>query len=128
MKASRTMQNTISPLLPDWLTRCAENVPEHLAVQYEQTRWSFAELAQQTEQLAEQLATAGVGEKSRVALLATNGLAYVAFVHALTRLGAILVPLNTRLTTEELRWQLSDVRAELLVSIPALAERATTLG
>lgn len=103
-------------------------MPEHLAVQYEQTRWSFAELARQAGQLAEQLATAGVGEKSRVALLATNGLAYVAFVHALTRLGAILVPLNTRLTTEELRWQIGDVRAELLVSTPALAERADALG
>src|SRR6185437_8059996 len=94
----------------------------------EQTRWSFAELARQAEQLAGQLAAAGVGEKSRVALLASNGLAYVAFVHALTHLGAILVPLNTRLTPEELRWQLSDVRAELLVSTPTLAERAHALS
>lgn len=118
MKTNETMQNILSPLLPDWLTRCAENTPDHLAVECGQMRWSFAELARQAETLAEQLATAGVGEKSRVALLASNGLAYVAFVHALTRLGAILVPLNTRLTPEELSWQLSDVQAELLVSTP----------
>ncbi len=43
----------------------------------------------------------GVQEGHRVALLAANGLPYVAFVHALTRLGAILVPLNLRLTLEE---------------------------
>lgn len=118
------MQHPVSPLLPDWLTRCTENIPDRLAVQCEQTRWSFAELARQTYRLARQLATAGVKEKSRVALLAPNGLAYVAFTHALTRLGAILVPLNTRLTVEELRWQLNDVHATLLVSAASMAQHA----
>src|SRR5579859_7456121 len=122
------MQHTLAPLLPDWLTRCAENLPAHLAVQCEQTRWSFAELANQVTSLAGQLAAAGVREKSRVALLAPNGLAYIVFVHALTRLGAILVPLNIRLTVEELRWQLSDVRAEVLVSSADMAERANLIG
>ena len=50
-----------------------------------------------------------------MALLAANGLPYVAFVHALTRLGAILVPLNLRLTLEELCWQVRDVHASFLV-------------
>lgn len=110
------MQSSVSPLLPDWLSRCAENMPGHLAVRCGQACWSFAELAQQAGRLARQLAAAGVRERSRVALLAPNGLAYVAMVHALTRLGAILVPLNTRLTQNELRWQLNDVYATLLVS------------
>lgn len=118
------MQSSIASQLPNWLDRCAENMPDHLAVQCGQTRWSFAELARQADLLARQLATAGVNEQSRVALLGSNGLAYVVFVHALTRLGAILVPLNTRLTGEELRWQLGDVKAELLVSTADLAERA----
>lgn len=119
------MQQTISPLLPNWLTRCAENIPTRLALQCGQTCWSFAELAHQTEKLAAQLTATGVGEQSRVALLAPNGLAYVTFVHALTRLGAILVPLNIRLTQEELRWQLIDVKAELLVSTTDMHERAS---
>jgi O-succinylbenzoic acid--CoA ligase len=111
-------------LLPDWLTRCAENTPQRLAVQCGQVRWSFAELAEQAGRLARQLATAGVSAGDRVALLASNGLAYVACVHALTRLGAILVPLNTRLSVAELRWQLEDVRAGLLISDAGMAERA----
>lgn len=122
------MQNTILPLLPDWLTRCRENMPDHLAVQCEQTRWSFAELARQAGQLAGQLAAAGVQSGSRVALLASNGLACVAFVHALTRLDAILVPLNIRLTQQELYWQLNDVQADLLVNTPDLAARASAIG
>jgi O-succinylbenzoic acid--CoA ligase len=59
---------------------------------------------------------AGIHEGSYVALLAANGLPYVVTVHALTRLGAILIPLNTRLTIQELNWQIRDVRASHLLS------------
>lgn len=113
-----------SILLPDWLGRCAANQPEHIAVRAGRIQWSFAELDRQASRLARQLARAGVGEGSRVALLAGNGPAFVAVVHALTRLGAILVPLNTRLTREELTWQARDVRAMLLVSDERHADMA----
>ncbi|MBV8823309.1 MAG: AMP-binding protein, partial [Ktedonobacteraceae bacterium] len=73
-------QNTF---LPDWLARCAENHPHHLALKYEQTTWSFAQLDRQVTRLARQLATAGIQEGSHVALLAANGPAYVTCVHAL---------------------------------------------
>ena len=122
------MQHPVSPILPNWLTRCAENTPGHLAVCCGQTRWNFAELARQASRLARQLATAGVREESRVALLAPNGLAYVTLVYALTRLGAVLVPLNTRLTSDELLWQLADVHATLLLSDASMYERARTLA
>jgi O-succinylbenzoic acid--CoA ligase len=114
--------------LPDWLLRCAESTPERLAIQCGQVCWSFAELARQADRLARQLAAAGVGSQSRVALLAANGLAYVACVHALRRLGAVLVPLNTRLTAAELRWQVEDGRAVLLVSDTTLAGLAHELA
>src|SRR5947209_18906024 len=110
-------------VLPDWLQPCAENRPGHLAVQCEQGQWSFADLNQLVTRLARQLATLGVREGNRVALLAANGLAYVTTVHALTRLGAILVPLNVRLSIEELRWQVRDVRAMLLISDARSEER-----
>jgi len=45
----------------------------------------------------------------------------------LTRLGAILVPLNTRLTQQELSWQLCDVRATLLLSDTRYASIADEL-
>ena len=120
--------NTSHTFLPDWLTRCAENRPGHLAVECGQVQWSFAELDRQATRLARQLATIGVQEGNRVALLAANGLPYVAFVHALTRLGAILVPLNLRLTLEELCWQVRDVHASLLVCDENYASLAADIG
>ena len=101
-------------LLPHWLRRCAEN--EHLAVKYGQVSWSFAELDRQACSLARKLAALGVREGSYVALLASNSLSYCAMVHALTYLGAVLVPLNVRLTVEELCWQVRDVQATVFVS------------
>jgi O-succinylbenzoic acid--CoA ligase len=91
-------------------------------------RWSFAELEQQVTKLAQQLATLGIVSGQRVALLAVNSPAYVACVHALTRLRAVLVPLNTRLSQAELRWQLQDARVSLLLSDSSQAERARSLA
>ncbi len=113
--------------LPDWLARCAANRPAHMALQDETRSWTFADLDQQATHLARQLATLAIGDGSRVALLAGNSLAFVACVHALTRLGAILVPLNVRLTQAELRWQLQDVQASLLVSDTLYIEQAHAL-
>ena len=120
--------NSSHILLPDWLARCAVNRPERLAVQDDNERWSFAELDRHATRLARQLAALGVQEGGRVALLAANSLSFVAFVHALTRLGAVLVPLNLRLTFEELCWQVRDVQASLLVCDADYAGVATEIG
>ncbi|HET7641745.1 MAG TPA: AMP-binding protein, partial [Ktedonobacteraceae bacterium] len=119
---------TSDTFLPDWLARCAENNPERLAVQCDEVQWSFAELDRRATKLARQLATLNIRPGNRVALLAANGLPYVAFVHALTRLGVILVPLNLRLTLEELCWQVRDVHASLLVCDENYASLAAEIG
>jgi O-succinylbenzoic acid--CoA ligase len=115
-------------ILPDWLLRAAESRPTHLALRYGPVRWSFAELNQRVQRLARQLATMGVKSGDRVALLALNSPQFVVCVHALTRLGAILVPLNVRLTKDELCWQLSDVRAAMLLHDAAYASIAAEVG
>jgi O-succinylbenzoic acid--CoA ligase len=115
--------------LPDWLARSATNYPTKLAVRCGATDWTFAELDRQATAMALDLAARGVASGQRVAVLAQNGLPFVALVHALTRLGAILVPLNTRLTPAELRWQLADVRATWLLAeehFVAVAEQIWT--
>ena len=51
---------------------------------------------------------------------------FVVLVHALSRLGAVLVPLNTRLAPAEISWQLRDVRAGWLLHDQANAQAAAT--
>ncbi|WP_126579219.1 o-succinylbenzoate--CoA ligase [Tengunoibacter tsumagoiensis] len=117
-----------STILSNWLARSAENRPQHLAIACNGLRWTFSELDRQATLLAEKFALAGIGAQSRIAVLTGSGLPYVACVHALMRLKAILVPLNLRLTAQELSWQLRDVQAIALLSDLAHQDLARQLA
>jgi O-succinylbenzoic acid--CoA ligase len=123
----RRIVNVSETTLPNWLKRCAENIPQQCAISTPDVTWTFADLYQQSTQLAQQLATLGVQEGSRVAVLAGTGLPFVACVHALMRLGAILIPLNVRLTVSEQVWLLDDVGAMTLIYDQQYAQRAQEL-
>ncbi len=60
-----------------------------------------------------------------MAMLLHNGADAALLIHAVMRLGAILVPLNVRLSAEEIAWQLSDCSPSLLVVEPRTAELTT---
>ena len=109
---------------PDWLAAQAHANPGRLALIAGDVRWTFADLDRRARRAARQLAALGVGEGSRVAVLLRNRAPYVTVTHALTRIGAVLVPLGARLTPAELAWQLSDASPDALVSDPELTPRA----
>ncbi|MEM8532642.1 MAG: o-succinylbenzoate--CoA ligase [Chloroflexota bacterium] len=101
--------------LPDWLRRRAATMPERIALLAGDTNWTFAELDQQVERLARQLIALGIQPGDRVAVLLQNSPKFVTMVHAMPRCGAVLVPLNTRLTPHELVWQLNDASPRLVL-------------
>ncbi|MEA2398279.1 MAG: o-succinylbenzoate---CoA ligase [Thermoleophilaceae bacterium] len=74
--------------------------------------------------MARRLAAAGVGSGDRVASTLPAGSDFAALLHALPRLGAVLVPLNTRLSSVERAWQVDDCAARLVVSVPVDGEEA----
>jgi O-succinylbenzoic acid--CoA ligase len=105
-------------LLPDWLERRAHDRADTLALQVGQARWSFADLHEQVGRQAGALVDLGIQPGDRVAVLLRNGLEFAQLAHAVGRCGAVLVPLNTRLTPVELAWQITDVGANLLLYDP----------
>ncbi len=113
--------------MPEWLRQRARLSPARLALICGDDRWTFAELDRRVSAVAGRLAAAGVVEGGRVALLARNGSGFVQIVHAVPRLGATLVPLNVRLTADELAWQLRDAGAGCLVYDEPNAENAAGL-
>jgi O-succinylbenzoic acid--CoA ligase len=70
------------------------------------------------------LAARGVGEGDRVATTLSASLAFCELLHALPRLGAVLVPLNTRAGAAERRAQIEAVGARLVVDQPLAGEEA----
>jgi long-chain acyl-CoA synthetase len=78
-------------------------------------RISYVELEQIVGNVAANLAELGVGKGDRVALLLGNVLEFVYSIFALSRLGAISVPLGTRQRAPELEYALNDSGATVLI-------------
>ncbi len=100
----------------DWLTERARVTPQKLALVMGERRWTYGELDTAVSHLAAYLYQKGVQPSDYVAALLPNCFAYVCLIHALARLGAVLVPLNTRLTPAELQWQLDHIGCKWLVT------------
>jgi o-succinylbenzoate---CoA ligase len=101
--------------MQDWLAERTQATPDKLALIIGKERWAYSELHQMVNAICARLQETGVQPGEFVAVLLPNGLPYVCLVHALARLGAILVPLNTRLTPAEIRWQIEHVAAKWLL-------------
>ncbi|HKN95253.1 MAG TPA: o-succinylbenzoate--CoA ligase [Thermoleophilaceae bacterium] len=106
--------------MDDWLTRHGE----HPALITAAGATTYAELAEGAARTARRLAALGVREGQRVATTLPPSLAFAELLHALPLIGASLVPLNTRLTSGERRWQLEDSGARLCVEEPLDGEEA----
>jgi o-succinylbenzoate---CoA ligase len=102
--------------LDDWLTRPALITSSGTV--------TYAELKDGARRTARRLAALGVREGDRVATTLPPSVDFAELLHALPLLGASLVPLNTRLTDAERRWQLDDSGARLSVDEPLDGEEA----
>lgn len=81
------------------------------------TRISYAELDASTASLGAGLLDAGIGKGTRVGLIMPNGAEWVRIALAVTRIGAVLVPLSTLLTTPELTEQLRVASVQHLIAV-----------
>ncbi len=81
------------------------------------SRVSYRELDSTTRHLAAAFIEAGVGKGTRVGLIMPNSARWVQVAIALTRIGAVLVPLSTLLQVGELVAQLRTAAVQILVSV-----------
>ncbi len=78
-----------------WKRRCGRN-PDGEALVCADQRLTYRELDAEVGRVAAGLAARGVGKGDRVALLLGNRIEFVVLIFAVSRLGAIWVPLNIR--------------------------------
>ncbi|WP_406673263.1 long-chain fatty acid--CoA ligase [Nonomuraea sp. N2-4H] len=99
-----------------WPARRARMTPERVALSYRGRDRTYRELLERVYRLACALGgTLGVRRGDRVAFLGVNQPAMVETFFAAGLLGAVFVPLNTRLAEPELRYILEDAEAAVLV-------------
>ncbi|MBV9204273.1 MAG: long-chain fatty acid--CoA ligase [Actinobacteria bacterium] len=102
--------------LGSWPARRARMAPGKTALTGAGVTRTYAELADGTTRLAHGLAARGVGRGDRVAFLGTNSIELVEAMFATAKLGAVFLPLNTRLAPPETAWILADSGAKLLIA------------
>jgi o-succinylbenzoate---CoA ligase len=96
--------------LDDWLTLRARTHPHAPALIVEGEALDYAELNARAERLARRLAAVGVRAGDRVATTLPAGSDFAALLHALPKIGAVLMPINTRLSAAEQRSLAADAR------------------
>ena len=109
----------LSPLT--FLERSAFVYPDKTAVVYNEERYTYAQLSNRVRQLAGALAKVGVQKDDKVAFLVPNIPPMLEAHFGPLRLGAILVALNTRLSSRELGYILNHSEAKVLVFDSELA-------
>ena len=111
-----------------WITRWAEERPQALAWVDDHRRCDYARAEDRIQRLAAWLAAHGVCPGDRVALWLGNRGAMLEAVFASARLGAIVVPINARLTAAEVSYQLDDATPCVLLVEREWRDRAEAAG
>src|SRR5699024_2073025 len=96
--------------------RNAQERPDTVALGSDGRLITWEELAERTRRLAGWLRDAGVERGDRVALVLSNGVEFVELMVATSRLGAMTVPLNFRLTSNEMGYILEHSGASVVAS------------
>ncbi|MEO3937052.1 long-chain fatty acid--CoA ligase [Dermatophilaceae bacterium Soc4.6] len=109
-----------------WVTRRAARQPDAVALVDGVTgeRFTYRELEARVSARASTLVGEGVRPGDRVALLGENSTAYLEWLFAVARTGAVAVPLNTRLSPDEVAYMIGDSGSRVLVHSPALSALA----
>ncbi|MBI3213055.1 MAG: acyl--CoA ligase [Mycobacterium sp.] len=82
------------------------------------SRIGYTELENRSRTLAAGFVNAGVAKGTRVGLIMPNGAQWVLIALALTRIGAVLVPLSTLLAARELAEQLRVASVQYVITVP----------
>ncbi|MCF7551493.1 acyl--CoA ligase family protein [Pseudonocardia sp. WMMC193] len=118
-----------TPLTPlALLRRSAQVYPDHTAIVYGERRTTYAEFAAEVTRVAHGLRGSGIQPGDRVAYLLPNLPEMLVAHFAVPLAGAVLVAINTRLSTEEIRYILDHSGAKLLVVDAALHPRVAPLA
>ena len=99
----------------DMIAKSLALAPDAIAIVDGELRMSYGDLYASAGALAAGLAARGVGKGDRVAVMLVNGTAAVQSVMAIARLGAIIVPIGTRLKRPEIETIFGDAEPVAMI-------------
>jgi acyl-CoA synthetase (AMP-forming)/AMP-acid ligase II len=114
-------------LLPDILFDNPAVEPKREALSFRDRRISYGELQDRVRGFAGSLQAGGIAKGDRVAVLLENCPEFIECFFAITAIGAVMVPLNYRLSLAEMTSILGDAQAGLLITEPRYSDVAALL-
>ena len=114
-------------LLSSILNRAVLLYPDKEAVCSGEHRFTYTEFKDRVNRLAHHLSESGIGKRDCVAVLLDNGHQFLEAYFAAARIGAILNPLNFRLSPRELGFIIKDSKASLLIAATRFRDRVEGL-
>jgi fatty-acyl-CoA synthase len=106
---------------PAFLERSARVFTRRVAIVDGPRQFTYGEFYDRAQRLTGALAGLGIGAGDRVAVLCVNSHVLLELHNGVPMRGAVLVPLNIRLSTDELGYMVEHAGARVLVATSALA-------
>jgi fatty-acyl-CoA synthase len=102
----------------------ARRTPERCALKYRGEDISYASFDARIRKVAGWLASRGIGPADVVAVLMKNSAAFLELVFATSHIGAVFLPINFRLSGDEVGYIVGNSGARILISDEELAAAA----
>ncbi|MBI3329113.1 MAG: AMP-binding protein [Nitrospinae bacterium] len=87
------------------------------ALYYEGRRWSFTDLKAETDRAAKALITLGIQPGEKVSLWVPNRAEWTPMLFAVVKIGAVLVPINTRFRSADLEYVVRQSNSTTLITV-----------
>jgi acyl-CoA synthetase (AMP-forming)/AMP-acid ligase II len=110
-------------LLSQILTKAAKKYPEKPAVVCEDKRYTYSEFECRVKRLASVLKELGVKHNDKVAIIHKNCHYFLESYFATTFIGAVIVPINYRLSQKDFTYILNNSDAKVLIIQPEFSSK-----
>jgi fatty-acyl-CoA synthase len=106
----------LSPLTPlDWKRRAVKYYPQKTAVIDGEKEFTYQEFGQRADQLSAALHQSGIEKGDHVAVMLPNTHYMLECFYGICQLGAVMVPLNYRLSAEDLKYIIKHSDSKMLI-------------
>ncbi|MEU7849064.1 long-chain fatty acid--CoA ligase [Micromonospora parva] len=104
-----------------WMAKRRLKSPDQIAIIYDRSPLTYGQFADVTDRISAVLRERGVGKGDSVAYLGENSPELLQAMFAAAQVGAVFVPINTRLAAPEIAYVLADCGARVLIHDPDFA-------
>lgn len=104
---------SLTPL--DWKRRAVKYYPNKIAVIDGDKKFTYQEFSQRTDQLSRALHQSGIRNKDHIAVMLPNTHYMLECFYGICQLGAVMVPLNYRISPADMQYILNHSDAKMLI-------------